>query len=54
LGRQDFERLVERLYEKMGYETKLTPAQKDKDRDVIAIKQNGSGKICSESLAVSL
>lgn len=32
-----FEHLVERLYGKMGYETRLTPPQKDKGRDIIAI-----------------
>lgn len=37
---RDFEHLVERLYESMGYETKLTPAKKDKGRDVIASRRN--------------
>lgn len=35
---RDFEHLVERLYSHMGYETELTPAQKDGGRDVIAWK----------------
>ena len=35
---RDFERLLERLYEAMGYETELTPANKDGGRDVIAIR----------------
>lgn len=38
LGRspRDFEHLVERLYSNMGYETRLTPLQKDGGRDVVA------------------
>lgn len=36
---RDFEHLIERLYRKMGYETQITPAQKDKGRDVIASKR---------------
>lgn len=40
LGRspRDFEHLVERLYSDMGYETRLTPYQKDGGRDVVATR----------------
>lgn len=36
---RDFECLTERLYHYMGYETQLTPAQKDGGRDIIASKR---------------
>lgn len=35
---RQFEHIVERLYYKMGYQTELTPAQKDGGRDVIIKK----------------
>jgi restriction system protein len=35
-----FECLVERLYDAMGYETELTPPQKDGGRDVIATRRS--------------
>lgn len=38
LSPRNFEHLVERLYYSMGYETLLTPLQKDGGRDVIACK----------------
>ncbi|MET4722471.1 restriction system protein [Bradyrhizobium japonicum] len=34
-----FERVVERLYSRMGYSTKLTPRQKDGGFDVLALKE---------------
>jgi restriction system protein len=36
LSSRDFEHLVECLYYSMGYETELTPAQKDGGRDILA------------------
>jgi len=36
---RQFECLVERLYNKMGYDTQLTPPQKDEGRDIIASRQ---------------
>lgn len=36
---RDFEHLVERLYSDMGYETHLTPTQKDGGRDVLATRR---------------
>jgi restriction system protein len=44
LSPREFEHLVERLYHYMGYETQLTPAQKDGGRDIIASK-NAPGKL---------
>jgi restriction system protein len=40
ISSRDFEHIVEHLYSSMGYETKLTPAQKDGGRDVIAKKES--------------
>ncbi|MGW0196930.1 restriction endonuclease [Nonomuraea sp. NPDC003201] len=36
---RDFEYLIERLYDSMGYETELTPRSKDGGRDVIAARR---------------
>jgi restriction system protein len=36
---RQFEHLAERLYSEMGYETQLTPSQKDGGRDVIAFRK---------------
>ena len=36
---RDFECLIERLYHEMGYQTQLTPPQKDKGRDIIATRK---------------
>lgn len=41
---RDFEILIEKLYKEMGYKTQLTPAQKDKGRDIIASRKE-SGKL---------
>jgi restriction system protein len=41
---RDFERLVERLYDAMGYETKLTPPTSDGGRDIIATKGRAGHK----------
>ncbi len=38
LSPRDFEHLIERLYHKIGYDTELTPPQKDGGRDLIARK----------------
>lgn len=38
LSAREFERIVERLYQAMGYETLLTPAQRDGGRDIEATK----------------
>ncbi|OUL17652.1 hypothetical protein BV372_34810 [Nostoc sp. T09] len=35
---REFEHIVERLYSAMGYETQLTPSQKDGGRDILATK----------------
>jgi restriction system protein len=41
---RDFEILIEELYKEMGYETQLTPPQKDNGRDIIASRKE-SGKL---------
>jgi restriction system protein len=38
LSARDFERIVDRLYQAMGYDTELTPAQRDGGRDIQATK----------------
>ena len=49
ISSREFEHLVERLYSEMGYQTQLTPPQKDGGRDVIASRKE-PGK--SEQLRV--
>ena len=46
---EDFEALVELLFQKMGYHTRLTPASNDRGVDVIAIKETG---LSCEKIAV--
>ena len=40
LGSRDFELLVASLYRAMGYDVRVTPAQKDGGKDVVATRQN--------------
>ena len=44
LASRDFEYLVERLYDALGYDTELTPAQKDGGRDIKAKKTTVSNQ----------
>lgn len=44
ISSRDFEHLVERLYAAMGYDTVLTPRQKDGGRDVVATRVESGAK----------
>jgi restriction system protein len=44
LDSRGFERLVKRLFERMGYETELTPPQKDGGRDINARRKAVGGR----------
>lgn len=46
---QQFERLIADLYEKMGYQVRLTPQTRDRGIDIFAKRVNESG---TESLAI--